>query len=54
MKPINFPARKLARQKRAGHAVSDAQIALARGQRSKKTPQDTWSPERRLRRRGRI
>lgn len=36
MKPRNFPARKLARQKRAGHPVSDAAIAAARGVRTKK------------------
>ena len=54
MKPSNFPARKLQRQKRAGLAVSDARIAAARGQRSKKTPRDSWSSERMFRRRGKV
>ncbi len=54
MKPRNFPARKLERQQKAGQTISDAQIATARGQRSKKTPRENWSPDRSLRRRGRV
>lgn len=54
MKPKNFPARKLARQKRAGLAVTAAALTAAQGQRSKKTPRDSWSPERSFRRRGRV
>lgn len=52
--PKNFPARKLQRQKRAGQPITDAQIAAARGVRTKKTPRDAWSPERSYRRRGRV
>lgn len=54
MKPANFPARKLLRRKRAGERLTDAEIDMARGQRSKKTPRETWSAERSYRRRGRV
>lgn len=54
MKPRNFPARKLARQARAeGAHVSPEAIEQARGIRTKKLLASA-SPERRLRRRGRM
>lgn len=54
MKPRNFPARKLARAAAAeGRRPSDAELDQARGIRTKKL-MATASPERRLRRRGRI
>lgn len=55
MKPKNFPARKLLRRANAqGIRLGSVAIEAARGQRSKKTPRVLWSPERNMRRRGKV